>query len=100
MGLDAETKGLRHWAPPQPGDWRARGPWLEGVPAFAAAASGRGVGGARSAAGPAPRAQPGGLLAAPASRAGGARAEDPAPDPEIASKIGRASCRERVSSPV
>ena len=64
MGLDAETKGLRHWAPPQPGDWRARGPWLEGVPAFAAAASGRGPGGEWEGRG----AQPGPRLAP--SRAG------------------------------
>lgn len=50
------------------------------------AGPGRGAGGARSRAGPAPRAPPGGLLAAPASGAGSARAEDPAPDPEAASK--------------
>lgn len=47
---------------------------------------GRGAGGARSGAGPAPRAPPGVLRAAPASRAGGARVGDPAPDPEAASK--------------
>lgn len=50
------------------------------------AGPGRGAGGARSGAGPAPRAPPGGLWAAPASRAGGVGSEDPTPDLETASK--------------
>lgn len=50
------------------------------------AGPGRGAGGARSGAGPAPRAPPGGLRAAPVSRAGGFCSEEPAPDPGATSK--------------
>lgn len=60
MNRGAATKGLRHCAPPQPGDWRPRGAWPGGGPAFAAAAGGRGPGGEREGRGaePGPRRAP------------------------------------------
>lgn len=54
-GPRSATKGVKATSPAPVQDWRFRGAWLGGGPAFAAAAGGRGgrgAGGAKSIAGP------------------------------------------------